>query len=383
MSFMADHKRALTPGSTIGILGGGQLGRMMAVAAAQLGYLVHIYTPENDSPASHVAANTTVAEYTDAAALSRFAQAVDVITYEFENVALEGVAVLAQHKNVYPSGDVLSVCQHRVKEKEFIRAQGIETAPFAAVSSLADLEKAAAKLGLPAVLKTCRMGYDGKGQAMIRDLSELKTAWEQVGGGRCQVSEKNTSLPPATCHLPPFILEGFVDFTMEASVIVARNAAGDIATYPLAENIHRHHILHQTIVPARVDAKVEAGAKRIAHTLAEALQLVGILAVELFITKDGRVLVNEMAPRPHNSGHWSLDACITSQFEQSIRAVCNLPLGSVERLADAVMTNLIGDEINDWPKYLQNPQAKLHLYGKTEARPGRKMGHVTVLGKTL
>jgi len=348
------------PGSTIGILGGGQLGRMLAIAAAELGYRTHIYCPEATAPASEVAALNTVATYDNAKAMAEFAKKVSVVTYEFENIPAAPVEALAKLVPVFPSPAVLSISQHRLKEKTAIKHLGIGTAPFAAVNSLAALKEAANSIGLPAVLKTCRMGYDGKGQVMVKMQDELEAAW-------------------STLKTDDAILEGFVNFTMEISVIVARNEAGEVACYPAVENIHKHHILAETIAPARISEALATKAEQVARTIAEGLKLVGLMAVEMFVTDDGDILVNETAPRPHNSGHWTIDACITSQFAQTVRAVCGLPLGSTRALCNARMLNLIGDEVNEWPRYAAMENAKLHLYGKAEARPGRKMGHVTLL----
>lgn len=355
-----DLSAPLAPGSTIGIIGGGQLGRMAALAAARLGYRVHVFCPEADSPTEQVAAAATVAEYTDLTALEAFARAVDVVTFEFENIPAESVRVLSERVPVRPSWRVLETAQDRVVEKSFFNAIGIETAPWAAVNSLDDLRAAVARLGLPAVLKTTRFGYDGKGQVKIAADSELEAAWAALKGA-------------------PAILEGFVDFAGEISVIVARGPDGASATFDPAWNVHSNHILDTTTVPAPIPREMADRAMAAAHKVADALELVGLLAVEMFVTKDGRLLANEMAPRPHNSGHWTIDACVTDQFEQFVRAVCGLPLGSPERHSDAIMKNLIGDDVNDWPAILTDPVAKLHLYGKSEARPGRKMGHVTHL----
>lgn len=353
--------KELSPGSTIGIIGGGQLGRMMSMAAARMGYHVHIFTPEKDSPAAEVSLSATVADYADEPALKAFAKTVDVVTFEFENIPAKSLELLASLVPVHPSPTLLHMTQNRVREKEFCQSLGIGTAPFAAVNSYEELVAALAKIGVPAVLKTCEMGYDGKGQVVIRDLAQAKMAWEQLGQ---QLS----------------ILEGFVDFVMEVSVIVARNADGDCKSFPVVQNIHENQILKETLVPAMVSEEVEERAEAIALKLAEAAGLVGLLAVEMFVTKNDKVLVNEMAPRPHNSGHWSMDAAVTGQFEQAIRAVCNLPLGSTDMLCPARMLNLIGDEVNDWQHYLtEYLAARLHLYGKRETRPGRKMGHVTIL----
>ncbi|HLO76315.1 MAG TPA: 5-(carboxyamino)imidazole ribonucleotide synthase [Magnetospirillum sp.] len=350
----------LPPGGTIGIIGGGQLGRMSALAAARLGYRVHVFCPESDSPTEQVAAAATVAEYTDLAALEAFARAVDVVTFEFENIPAESVRLLASLVPVRPSWRVLEVAQDRVAEKTFFNSIGIETAPWAPVSSAAELKDAVARLGRPAVLKTNRFGYDGKGQVKIAADTDLDDAWAALGGAES-------------------ILEGFIDFEGEISVIVARGLDGHSATFDPAWNVHTNHILDTTTIPAPIPHSMAEAAMAAAHKVAGALDLVGLLAVEMFVARDGRLLANEMAPRPHNSGHWTIDACITDQFEQFVRAVCGLPLGSTERHSDAIMKNLIGDDVHDWPDILRDPVAKLHLYGKAEARSGRKMGHVTHL----
>ena len=350
----------IKPGATIGILGGGQLGRMMAIAAAELGYHVHIYCPEQDCPAQEVAAFATHAAYDDLEALERFAGSVDVVTYEFENIPAEPVIELAKHVSVFPSPEVLMTSQHRVQEKTALNKAGISTAPFRRVTTLQELVDAAKDLGLPAVLKTCRMGYDGKGQVMLSPESDLAHAWELL--------KTNDA-----------VLESFIKFRMEISVIIARGSDGKTACYCPVQNIHKHHILSETIAPAPISASLMAKAEVRAQHIADRLNLVGLMAIEMFVTENDDILVNELAPRPHNSGHWTIDACITSQFAQAIRAVTGLPLGSPQRLCDATMLNLIGDDINDWEKYAAMHQAKLHLYGKKESRPGRKMGHVTFL----
>ena len=352
---------ALPPNSTIGIVGGGQLGRMSALAAARLGYRCHILTPEVDSPAAQVSAGVTLGDYEDPAALRAFAAAVDVITFEFENVSAAGLDLLASLKPVRPSPTVLRLSQDRVAEKSFLNAVGIPTAPWREVNSLAELEAAVAELGLPAVLKTTRLGYDGKGQAMLRSLGDL---------------------PPAHKRLAPkpLILEGFVDFGCEISVLVARGVNGDISVFDVVENRHRHHILDITIAPARISEVFAQAARDLARHVAEAMELVGLLAVEMFVTADGRVVVNEVAPRPHNSGHWTIDACQVSQFEMHIRAVAGLKLPPATRHSDAVMKNLVGvEETALWPQIVATPGLIPHLYGKAEARAGRKMGHVTRL----
>jgi 5-(carboxyamino)imidazole ribonucleotide synthase len=367
----------IPPGSTIGILGSGQLGRMLAIAASEMGYHCHIYSPEMDAPAYEAAKSFTVSSYTNAEALERFAQKVDVITYEFENVETTALATIPSAHKIRPGIDVLKTAQHRLREKEAVSKLGIKTAPYAPVSSLAELKVAAEKLGTPCILKTCTMGYDGKGQWMLKSMEDVNSLCHPDQAKRVEESLRSLDF----ARDDRFVLEGYVPFTMEISVIVARSATGDIACYPPVQNTHKNHILHETIAPAPISPELSAKAQAMAKTIAEGLGLVGLMAVEMFVTTQGEILVNELAPRPHNSGHWTLDACITSQFEQAIRAICGLPLGSVEKLCDARMLNLIGDDVNDWPKYLAMPDAKLHLYGKKESRPGRKMGHVTFLGK--
>jgi 5-(carboxyamino)imidazole ribonucleotide synthase len=354
----------LPPGATIGILGNGQLGRMAALAAARLGYLCHVYGPEADAPANQVSAAATVAAYDDAAALSRFAQSVDVVTFEFENIPLATVEILEPLVTLRPSAKVLSICQHRLREKQFCNSVSVPTADYRAAESLEDLTAAVEAIGRPCILKSAELGYDGKGQVRITADSDLAEAWNAMRGHAAEAIG---------------IVEAVVQFRMEVSVIVARGADGAMRTYVPVENRHRNHILDETLVPANLAPEISERAEVIARHLAQEMGLIGLLAVEMFVTHDDKVLVNEMAPRPHNSGHWTLDACITSQFEQFIRAVAGLPLGSTERLCDAVMKNLLGDEVEDWQKILSDPGNKLHLYGKASARPGRKMGHVTRL----
>ncbi len=350
----------IPPGATIGIIGGGQLGRMSAMAAAHMGYKVHIFTPETDSPASQVAYRTTVAEYTDTQALKAFARAVDVITFEFENIPHESLELLASSVAVHPSPQVLRICRNRLREKNFVKSLGIGTAPFRAVTDESSLEEAVKSLGIPSILKTTELGYDGKGQAKILGAKQALAAWQSLGRTEA-------------------VLEGFVDFHMEISVIVARSSNNETKAYVPVENEHKNHILHRTHVPARIEPDLSERAQAIAIKIADGLDLQGILAVEMFVTKDDDVLVNELAPRPHNSGHWSLDASLTSQFEQHIRAVCGLPLGDPSPLCPSEMLNLIGDDVAKWQTHLRDPKAKLHLYGKAESREGRKMGHVTFL----
>jgi 5-(carboxyamino)imidazole ribonucleotide synthase len=351
----------LPPNATIGLVGGGQLGRMSALAAARLGYRCHILTREQDSPAGQVSAGVTISDYQDPVALHAFAAAVDVISFEFENVSAEGLDLLASLKPVRPAPGTLRISQDRVVEKRFINGVGVATAPWRAVATLDELRAAAAELGLPAVLKTTRLGYDGKGQRLLRQPEELEGAFAEL-------SPK------------PLVLEGFVDFAQEISVIIARGADGSLSAFDTVENRHRDHILDLTLAPARVPVAVVEQSQAIARTIATALDLVGLLAVEMFVDADGRVLVNEIAPRPHNSGHWTIDACPASQFELHIRAIAGLPLPAATRHSDAVMKNLVGPaETALWPAILATPGLIPHHYGKTDARPGRKMGHVTHL----
>ena len=350
----------LSPGATIGILGGGQLGRMAAVAAAQLGYKCHVYSPDADAPAKEVAAAQTTAPYEDIDAARAFANAVDVVTFEFENVPDDTLAAISRIAPVRPGVDALHVSQDREIEKDFLNDHGIGTAPWASVNSAEDLQSAAARTGLPAILKTSRFGYDGKGQVRVDEVGDLAAAWDSIGNA-------------------PAVLEGFVDFEREISVIVARGIDGATQSYVPVDNVHRNHILYTTTAPSTVTENIANEARRIAAEVVNALDLIGLLAVEMFVLRGGQVLVNEIAPRPHNSGHWTLDACAVSQFEQFIRAVAGLPLGDPSRHSDAGMTNLIGDEADSWAELAAEPGACLHLYGKAESRPGRKMGHVTRL----
>lgn len=352
--------KQIAPNSVIGILGGGQLGRMLATAAAELGYRVHIYAPEENPPASQAAWRTTTAAYEDEAALTTFAKSVDVVTFEFENIPHASLAILEKHVPVNPSPELLKISQNRLREKNFINAQDIPTANYHRVSTPEELARAAQKIGFPGIIKTAEFGYDGKGQASVNSAEELAAAWEKLGRVEC-------------------VLEQRIAFIMEISVIVARGVNGQQACYVPVQNIHKNHILDITNAPAPISRELIHEARHIALTLAKAADLRGLLAVEMFVTTDSKILVNELAPRPHNSGHWTMDGAITSQFEQHIRAVCGLPLGSTETLCEVQMKNLIGDEVNQWDNYLKQPHAKLHLYGKSEARPGRKMGHVNVL----
>ncbi len=331
------------------------------MAGARLGYRCHVLTPETDSPAGQVCDEVTLGDYEDPAILRVFAKAVDVITFEFENVSAAGLDLLASLRPVHPSPAVLRISQDRLAEKGFLKAAGVDTAPWRAVADRAGLDAAVAELGLPAILKTTRLGYDGKGQALLRDATSIEAAW-------------------ATLSPRPLVLEGFVDFACEVSVVVARSADGRVVAFDTVENRHRDGILDLTLAPARVTDEVAAEAQLVARRVAEAAGLVGLLAVEMFVTADGRVLVNEIAPRPHNSGHWTLDACPASQFEMHMRAVAGLPLPEAVRHSDAAMKNLVGPvEAALWPAVMASPGLIGHLYGKAEARPGRKMGHVTRL----
>jgi 5-(carboxyamino)imidazole ribonucleotide synthase len=351
----------LMPGSTIGIVGGGQLGRMSAMAAARLGYRCHILTPETDSPAAQVSAGVTVGPYDDAATLHAFAEAVDIVTFEFENVSAQGLDTLAALRPVRPSPAILRVSQDRALEKSFINAAGIATGAWIPAYTREDLAQAVAALGLPCVAKTPRLGYDGRGQFVLRQPGDVDAAWEKLA-------------PHA------LIVEAFIDFACEISVIVARGEDGAMATFDAVENRHRNHILHLTLAPARISADLAQQAQAIARTLATSLGLVGLMAVEMFVDADGRLLVNELAPRPHNSGHWSIDACPASQFELHVRAVAGLKLPAAIRHSDAIMRNLVGpDDMALWPEILRTPGLIPHHYGKAEVRPGRKMGHATRL----
>ena len=354
-------KVKLKPGDTIGIVGGGQLGRMLVMAAARLGLQCRVFSPDPDSPAFDVVMNATCAEYADVEALELFAGDVDVITYEFENVPAASVMILAARRPVLPNRKILETTQDRLAEKDFVRQLDIGTADYADVSSTASLRAAIAKIGLPAVLKTRRFGYDGKGQAIIREGDDPDRIWEDLGTKSA-------------------ILEAFIPFEREISVIAARNAEGQVECFDVTENEHADHILKTSRVPAAISDALAAQARGIAEKIATALNYVGVLAVELFVVAghgETNILVNEIAPRVHNSGHWTLDGASISQFEQHIRAIAGWPLGKPVRHGAVTMTNLIGDEINGYEKWLTVPGATVHLYGKGAPRPGRKMGHVT------
>ena len=353
----------LPPGSVIGILGGGQLGRMTALAAARFGYRCHVFTPEADAPAAQVSWCTTVADWRDERALAAFATACDVVTYEFENIPAIAAASVARHARLRPGADVLATCQDRISEKRFLGAIGVPTARWMAAEDAASLHRAVAEIGYPSVLKSTRLGYDGKGQVAIGPGTDLDAAWSEMTAAAGSIG----------------IVEAWVDFALEISVLVARSVGGEVLTYVPVENQHENHVLRRSVAPARIGAAIAARADDIARRTAERLDLVGVLAVEMFLGADGTVLVNELAPRPHNSGHWTIDACAVSQFEQCVRAIAGLTLGPTHRHADAVMENLLGSEIDRWRELACDPDARLHVYGKREARPGRKMGHVTRL----
>lgn len=361
-------QRPVLPGSAVGVLGSGQLGRMFALAARRLGYRVHTLSPDEDTPTGQIADVEINAPYEDLDAVCRFASAVSVVTFEFENVPAETAAAATRCAPVRPSGLVLHTTQHRLREKTFLAQSGLPHTPFRRIGSLEDLASAAKELGLPAILKTADFGYDGKGQYRIKKVADFDAAWTAVG-------EREA------------VLEAFVDFDCEISVVSARTVNGDFIHYGAIENQHVNGILDLSIAPARVPPRVVADAVEIARNVLEKLEVVGILCVEFFVCKDGKLLINELAPRPHNSGHLTVDANFTSQFEQQLRTVCLLPLGDAKQHTPAVMANLLGDlwtggEPN-WQSALEIPNVKLHLYGKLAARPGRKMGHLTALASTI
>ena len=360
--------KPILPGSAIGVLGSGQLGRMFAIAARRMGYRVHTFSPDEDTPTGQVADLEVKASYEDLDAVRDFASSVAVVTFEFENVPAETAAAAASRAPVRPAGSVLHTTQHRLREKWFLSQAGLPLTPFRCVSQVVDLQIAMEDLGLPAILKTADFGYDGKGQFRITSQDQLFDAWEAVGEVEA-------------------VLEAFVDFECEISVVAARSESGAFVHYGAIENHHKNGILDLSIAPARVAPEVAAEAIELARTVLEKLEVVGVVCVEFFVAKDGRLLINEIAPRPHNSGHLTVDANITSQFEQQLRSVCGLPLGDVKQLAPAAMANLLGDLWThgepDWARAAAIPNVKLHLYGKLSARPGRKMGHLTAIGSDV
>ncbi|CAF1848482.1 5-(carboxyamino)imidazole ribonucleotide synthase [Bacillus subtilis] len=354
-------KQIIYPGAVIGIIGGGQLGKMMAVSAKQMGYKVAVVDPVKDSPCGQVADVEITAHYNDREAIRKLAEISDIITYEFENIDYDALHWLKDHAYLPQGSELLLITQNRETEKKAIQAAGCEVAPYSIVKTKDELKQAVQELGLPAVLKTCRGGYDGKGQFVIKEEAQMEQAAALLEHGTC-------------------ILESWVSFKMELSVIVVRSVNGEISTFPTAENIHHNNILFQSIVPARVEKGIQQKAADLAVKLADELNLVGPLAVEMFLTEDGELLVNELAPRPHNSGHYTLDLCESSQFEQHIRAVCGLPLGKTDLLKPGMMVNLLGDEVKlveEDPELLK--EAKLYIYGKHEIKKGRKMGHITFM----
>ncbi len=358
----------ILPGSALGVLGSGQLGRMFAIAARRMGYRVHVLSPDDDTPTGQVADVEIRADYEDVDQIAEFAHGVSVVTFEFENVPLIAAETAAKFAPVCPAGSVLFTSQNRLREKSTLRDAGLPVTPFQPVRSLAELQQALQTLGTPAVLKTAAWGYDGKGQTIIRSASDGASAWSAL-----KTSEA--------------ILEAWIDFDREVSVVAARGVSGEFVAYPVFENAHRNHILDVTVCPARIDNKIQTEALEIARSVLQTMGVVGVMCVEFFVTKSGKLLINETAPRPHNSGHLTIDAHQTCQFEQQVRAVCGLPLGDIAQWKPAAMANLLGDlwspQPPAWTAALSHPEVKLHLYGKREARPGRKMGHLTALAETV
>ncbi len=364
-------KLPILPGSTIGVLGSGQLGRMFAISARRMGYRVHTLSPDSDTPTGQVADVEINAAYEDLDAVRAFARAVSAVTFEFENVPAATAAAAAEYARVRPSGSILHTTQHRLREKTFLANAGFPLAPFHPVRTADDLAAGLARFGYPCVLKSAGFGYDGKGQVKISAPSEAAAAFDSM---------------PGAAAVPDAVLEAWVDFERELSVVSARAADGSAVHYGPMDNTHRNRILDIAVSPAPIGPRVSREAIAIASSVLEALDVVGVLCVEMFLTQSGKLLINELAPRPHNSGHLTVDACVTSQFEQQLRAVCGLPLGSPELLRPAAMANLLGDSWANgeprWAAACAHPQAKLHLYGKLEPRPGRKMGHITALAET-
>ena len=361
-------EETLLPGSTIGVMGGGQLGRMFAIAARRMGYRVHVFSPEENGPAAQLADRSTVAPYDDKTAITQFARAIDVLTFEFENIPAETIEWATREQLRRPRGEILLIAQDRLREKEFLQGAGFPVAPFRRVANRAGLKMALKTIGRPAILKGAAFGYDGKGQQRINQEVDLDAIWTRRADEVC-------------------ILERVIDFKKEISVIVARGPDGATAVFPASENIHRHGILDLTMAPARIGVRIASEARDLACAVAIKLKLVGLLAVEMFLRGDGKLLINELAPRPHNSGHWTIEGCVTSQFEQHVRAVCGLPLGATAPLRPTAMVNLLGDLWSrgepNWAAALAVPNVHLHLYGKHEPRPRRKMGHLTAVGETV
>ncbi len=359
--------RPILPGAIIGVLGSGQLGRMFAMSARRMGYRVHTFSPETDTPTGQIADVEITAPYDDLDAVRRFARDVDVTTFEFENIPSQTIEVVSEHVAVRPGGVVLHTTQHRVREKKFLASVGLPVTPFHPVNSLAELREGLRILGTPAVLKTAGWGYDGKGQTKIASIAEAEKAFHSLNGEEA-------------------VLEKFIDFEREISVIAARGVDGVMVDYGVTENVHRQHILDTSVAPASVPERVAKSAAEMARSILEALDVVGVLCVEFFLARDGELYINELAPRPHNSGHMTIDACVTSQFEQQLRAVCGLPLGSTELLRPAAMANLLGDLWGagepDWQACAAYTNVKIHLYGKHLPHKGRKMGHLTAHAAT-
>jgi 5-(carboxyamino)imidazole ribonucleotide synthase len=357
-------RRRFLPGATIGLMGSGQLGRMFAIAARRMGYRIHIFSPDTNTPAGQFSDREVCGAYEDETAVRAFARDLDLLTFEFENIPRQTIDWCAAECEVRPAGSILHTAQNRLREKDFLSGAGIPVAPYRAIRSESELGSALDALGTPAILKSAAFGYDGKGQRFIAEQGKIEEIWSERPGDE-------------------LILEGAIDFEKEVSVIVARGLDGSISTFPVCENLHRNHILDITVVPARVSVAVEKNAAALARAIAEKMELVGLLAVEMFLQADDSLLVNELAPRPHNSGHWTIEGCATSQFEQHVRSICGLALGSTEILRPTAMANLLGDLWTggepDWAAALEVEGVHLHLYGKREPRPGRKMGHLTAL----
>lgn len=360
--------RIIPPGSTIGVFGSGQLGRMFTIEARKMGYRVHTYSPDNDTPTGQVADTETSADYLDLAEVEKFARSVDVVTFEFENVPSQAVETAAKFVPVHPRGDILHTVQNRLREKTFLASNGFPVAPFRHVTTVDELRIAVNELGTPSVLKTAGFGYDGKGQSKITSIDDCEHAFITLGGSEA-------------------VLEGFIDFAKEVSVVCARSQDGEFAHYGVIENEHAHHILDVSFAPAACSQRVFDDAVAIARSVADTFNYVGTLCVEFFVTKDEKLIINELAPRPHNSGHLTFGPSQTSQFEQQVRAVCGLPLGATDFYSPIAMANLLGDLWQagepDWESAMFDPRIKIHLYGKAEARPGRKMGHITATAKTV
>ncbi len=360
--------RVIVPGAALGVLGGGQLGRMFAIAARRMGYRVHTFSPDDDSPAGQVADLEVTASYEDLDALRTFARGVEVVTFEFENLPIEAIDAVEALAPVRPSGVALHTAQQRAREKTFLADRGVPTAPFAAAATLDELWDAVARVGTPAVIKTAAFGYDGKGQHKVATPADVEHIWTAIGHQEA-------------------VVEKFINLQAEISIVAARGTDGEVASFPPFENRHRNHILDLTTAPAAIAPAVGKQAAEITRTILEALQYVGVLCVEFFVSTDGELLVNELAPRPHNSGHLTFDAATTSQFEQQVRAICGLPLGSTDIPRPAAMANLLGDLWVDgepnWAAACRFTDVKLHLYGKNDPRPGRKMGHLTAVGNTV